>query len=123
MISHLTQHLCGCDFPNVAILFFGSRYNTAMRAHQRQYTVAELFVLDKLSYLLDFRFAQIHRTVDENAMYLAIFGTFLNLIDIVIGVNYIDINSDGCSLKKIQFLLEPPTTCECSFRQKCMFCQ
>ncbi len=90
MISHLTQHLCGCDFPNV-------RYNTAMRAHQRQYTVAELFVLDKLSNLLDFRFAQIHRTVDENAMYLAIFGTFLNLIDIVIGVNYIDINSDGCS--------------------------
>ena len=55
-----------------------------MRAHQRQYTVEELFVLDKLSNLLDFRFTQIHRTVDENAMYLAIFGTFLNFIDIVI---------------------------------------
>lgn len=55
-----------------------------MRTHQRQYAIAEFFVLDKLSNLLDFRFTQIHRTVDENAMYLAIFGTFLNLIDIVI---------------------------------------
>ena len=92
-----------------------------MRAHQRQYTVAELFVLDKLSNLLDFRFAQIHRTVDENAMYLAIFGTFLNLIDIVIGVNYIDINSDGCSLK-VQSLLELlPATCVVAFVRNVCF--
>lgn len=93
-----------------------------MRAHQRQYTVAELFVLDKLSNLLDFRFAQIHRTVDENAMYLAIFGTFLNLIDIVIGVNYININADGRFLKKFSSSLgyQPLV---CGFRQKCMFRQ
>ena len=91
-----------------------------MRAHQRQYTVAELFVLDKLSNLLDFRFAQIHCTVDENAMYLAIFGTFLNLIDIVIGVNYIDINSDGCSLKKFSSSLSyQPLVCVAFVRNVC----
>ena len=71
-----------------------------MRTHQRQYAIAEFFIFYKLSNLFDFRFAQIHRTVDENAMYLAVFGTFLNLIDIVIGVNHININADGRFLKK-----------------------
>lgn len=71
-----------------------------MRAHQRQYAVTELLVLDKPSNLFDFRFTQIHCTVDENAMYFAVFGTFLNLIDIVIGIDDIHVDGDGRSLKK-----------------------
>ena len=93
-----------------------------MRAHLRQYAVTELFIFNKLSNLFDFRFAQIHCTVDENAMYLAVFGTFLNLIDIVIGVNHININADGRFLKKFSsFLGYQPLVC--GFRQKCMFRQ
>lgn len=71
-----------------------------MRAHQRQYAVTELFIFDKLSNLFDFRFAQIHCTVDENTMYLAVFGTLLNFIDIVIGIDDIYVDGDGRSLKK-----------------------
>lgn len=71
-----------------------------MRTHQRQYAIAEFFVLDKLSNLLDFRFTQIHCTIKENTMYLAVFGAFLDFIDIVVGVNHININGDGRSLKK-----------------------
>lgn len=65
-----------------------------------RYAVTKLFVLDKPSNLFDFRFTQIHCTVDENAMYFAVFGTFLNFIDIVIGIDDININADGRFLKK-----------------------
>lgn len=71
-----------------------------MRAHQRQYAVTELFIFDKLSNLFDFRFTQIHCTVDENTMYLAVFGTLLDFIDIVIGIDDIYVDSDGRFLKK-----------------------
>lgn len=91
-----------------------------MRAHQRQYAVTELLVLDKPSNLFDFRFAQIHCTVDENAMYLAVFGTFLNLIDIVIGVNHININADGRFLKKFSSSLGyQPLVCVAFVRNVC----
>lgn len=33
-------------------------------------------------------------------MYLAVFGTFLDLIDIVIGIDYIYVDGDGRFLKK-----------------------
>mgnify|MGYP000181762403 CR=1 FL=1 len=71
-----------------------------MRAHQRQYAVTSFSYLDKPSNLFDFRFNVIHCTVDENAMYFAVFGTFLNLIDIVIGIDDIYVDGDGRSLKK-----------------------
>lgn len=38
-------------------------------------------------------------------MYFAVFGTFLNLIDIVIGIDDIHVDGDGRSLKKFIFSL------------------
>lgn len=71
-----------------------------MRTHQRQYAIAETFILDELCYLLNFRLAQVHRTVWRNAIRFSVFGALFDFIDIVIGIDYIDINGDGHSLKK-----------------------